>query len=76
MKAPKITEGALVMRTFRMKLLAILVITLSATAITGCYNVQITSVPEPSKPVISNLAKYEAPERSIAPEPQESTGIG
>jgi len=69
-------EGALIMRTFRLKLLAILVITLSTIAITGCYNVPITSVPEPSEPVISNIARYQAPERTIAPEPQESTGIG
>lgn len=64
------------MNAIKTKLVTIMIIALSAIVMTGCYNVPVTKVDEPNQPVVSNIAKYQAPERSIAPEPQESTGVG
>ncbi|OEF96749.1 hypothetical protein [Desulfuribacillus alkaliarsenatis] len=64
------------MTALRKKLLVLLVVFLCSATIVGCKGVPVKQVEEPAKPVVSNLAKYEAPERTEAPEPQASTGIG
>ncbi len=58
------------------KKLQLLIIVVLVMMLVGCKNVPIVDVPEPSEPVKSNIARYEAPERTIAPEPQDATGIG
>ncbi len=42
----------------------------------GCNHTPVSEVNEQYVPVKSNISKYNAPERTIAPEPQESTSIG
>lgn len=53
------------MRKLLITLLAIMCIALVA----GCAKVPVSEAPEPLAPVVSNVEKYEAPERSKAPEP-------
>lgn len=43
----------------------------------GCKQVPVVEVPEPSQPVVSNILRYEAPERTKAPEIQgAASGVG
>lgn len=56
----------------------LILLAVSMFLLTGCTQVPVVEVPEPSQPVVSNILRYEAPERTQAPEIQggSATGIG
>lgn len=58
------------------RLLLLVAILMLVTFMTGCYTVPLSQAPEPNKPVVSNIGKYEAPARSISPEPVDTGGSG
>ncbi|OEH85408.1 hypothetical protein BHU72_04780 [Desulfuribacillus stibiiarsenatis] len=63
------------MKTLRKKLLLLIAIVTLSMTIVGCKEVPVVKVVDPTQEVVSNIVKYEAPERTIAPEPKEKTGV-